>query len=72
MEVSVSSYPLCLGNISKDLAANNMKKAELNGYVFDFSVDYVINNTNIIDTHKYLKKKRDIKCLLLLRQYLSN
>ena len=71
MEVSVISYPLWLGNISKDLAANNMIKAELNGYVFNFSVDCVINNTNI-DTHKYLKKKHDIKCLLLLRQYLSN
>ena len=62
MEVSVNSYPSCLGNISKDFAANNMKKkAELNGYVFHFSVDYVINNSSIIDTHKYLMKKHDIK-----------
>ena len=28
MEVSVNSYPSCLGNISKDFAANNMKKKQ--------------------------------------------
>ena len=33
-------YPLCLGNISKDFSADNMKKTGLNGYVFDFSVDF--------------------------------
>ena len=32
--------PLCLGNISKDWAVDNMKKSGLNGYVYDFSVDY--------------------------------
>ena len=31
---------LCLGNISKDVSADNMEKVELNGYVYDFSVDY--------------------------------
>ena len=31
---------LCLGNNSKDVSADNMEKAELNGYVYDFSVDY--------------------------------
>ena len=31
---------LCLGKVSKDLAADNMKKTWLNGYVYDFSVDY--------------------------------
>ena len=31
---------LCLGNVSKDWAADNMKKTGLNGYVYDFSVDY--------------------------------
>ena len=31
---------LCLGNISKDLSADNMKKTGINGYVYDFSVDY--------------------------------
>ena len=31
---------LCLGNVSKDWAADNMKKTGLNGYVYGFSVDY--------------------------------
>ena len=30
----------CLGNISKDFSVDNMKKTGLNGYVYDFSVDY--------------------------------
>ena len=34
----------------------------MNGYVYDFSVGYNINDTsNIIDIHNYLMKKRDIK-----------
>ena len=32
--------PLCLGNISKDFPVDNMKKTRLNGYVYDFSIDY--------------------------------
>ena len=32
--------PLCLGNISKDFSVDNMKKTGLNGYVYDFSVNY--------------------------------
>ena len=31
---------LCLGNVSKDFSANNIKKTGLNGYIYDFSVDY--------------------------------
>ena len=31
---------LCLGNISKDWSTDNMKKTGLNGYVYEFSVDY--------------------------------
>ena len=31
---------LCLGNISKDFSASNMKKTGFNGYIYDFSVDY--------------------------------
>ena len=52
---------LCLGNISKDFSADNMKKAKLNGYVYDFSVyydDVVVDD--ILDIHKYLMKKNDI------------
>ena len=32
--------PLCLGNISKEWSVDNIKDAGLNGYVYDFSVDY--------------------------------
>ena len=49
---------LCLGNISKDWSVDNMKKTGLNGYVYDFSVDY--NDTaadDILDIHKYFMKK---------------
>ena len=36
----IVASPLCLGNISKDWSVDNMKKTGLNGYVYDFSVDY--------------------------------
>ena len=53
--------PLCLGNISKDFSVDNMKKTELNGYVYDFSVDYdAIAVDDILDIHKYLMKKNGI------------
>ena len=32
--------PLCLGNISKDLSVDKIKRPWFNGYVYDFSVDY--------------------------------
>ena len=58
----IKRYPLCLENISKDCSADNIKKSALNGYVYDFSVDYdIIDTSNIIDIHKYLMKKHDIK-----------
>ena len=44
------------------LADNIFKKTGLNGWVYDFFVDYRASDTsNIIDIHKYLMKKRDIK-----------
>ena len=36
----IHAHSLCLGNISKDLWADNMNKTGLNGYVYDFIVDY--------------------------------
>ena len=52
------TYPLCLGNISKDFSVDNMKKTELNEYVYDFSVDYdAIAVDDILDIYKYLMKK---------------
>ena len=39
-----------------------MKKAGLNEYVYEFSVDYnIIDTSNIVEIHKYLMKKHDIK-----------
>ena len=57
----IVATPLCLGNISKDFSVDNMKKTGLNGYVYDFSVDYdVIAVDDILDIHKYLMKKNGI------------
>ena len=57
----IVATPLCLGNISKDCSVNNMKKTGLNGYVYDFSVDYdAIAGDYILDIHNYLMKKNDI------------
>ena len=54
-------YPLCLGNVSKDFSVDNMKKTELNGYIYDFSVDYdAIPVDYISDIHKYLMEKNNI------------
>ena len=50
--------PLCLGNISKDWSADNMKKTGFTRYVYDFSVDYdAITVDDVKDIHKYLMKK---------------
>ena len=58
--------PLCLGNISKDWSTDNMKKTGLNGYVYEFNVDY--DNYGNVDltkaipfVHKYLMAKYNIK-----------
>ena len=64
---------LCLGNVSKDFSVDNMEKTGLNGYVYDFSVDYdVIAVDDILDIHKYLMKKNGIiyKCFDLLKNCL--
>ena len=53
--------PLCLGNISKEWSVDNMKDTGLNGYVYDFSVDYDATAVDDIkDIHKYLMTKNDI------------
>ena len=44
-----------------------MKKTGLNGYVYQFSVDNnIIDTSIIINIHKYLMKKHDIKQRLAL------
>ena len=58
---NIIATPLCLGNISKDWSVDNMKDTGLNGYVYDFSVDYNAIAINYIkDIHKYLMKKNNI------------
>ena len=57
----IVTTPLCVGNISKDFFVNNMKKTRLNGYVYDYSVDYdAIAVDDILDIHKYLMEKNGI------------
>lgn len=47
-----------LGNSSKGFTVENMKKAELNGKVDNFSVNYeTIDISDTVDTHKYSIKK---------------
>ena len=61
----ITAYLLCLGNISKYWSVYNMKKTGLNGYIYDFSVDYdAIAVSDILNIHKYLIKKNEIvqKC----------
>ena len=63
----IVASPLCLGNISKDWSTDNMKKTGLNGYVYEFNVDY--NDFGVVDPgkaipyihHNYLMGKYNIK-----------
>ena len=51
----IVASPLCLGNISKDWSNDNLKKAGLTGYVYDFSADYNAPDIDDIkDIYKYL------------------
>ena len=55
-------YPLCLGNVSKDFCPLKTTNTGLYGYVYDFSVNYgAIANDKILDIHKYLMEKSNIK-----------
>ena len=52
----ILSNPICLGKISEDPIPTG-----LNGFVYDFSVDYkTISTDKIQKIHKYLMKKHDI------------
>ena len=57
----IVASPLRLGNISKDFSVDNMKKARLNGYFYDFSVDYdAIAVDDNLGIHKFLMEKNGI------------
>ena len=52
----------CLGSISNGFSATKSKEVSLNGNVYDFSVDYnSIDKFNILNIHKYLMTKDNIK-----------
>ena len=60
-DTKITSYLLCLGNISKYWLVDNMKKTGIKGYTYDLSVDYnAIANSDILETHNYLMKKNKI------------
>ena len=57
----IVASPLCLGTISKDWWADNMKKTGFNGFIYDFNVDYDASDIDDIkDNHKYSMKKNNI------------
>ena len=61
----IVARPMCLENISKDWSADNIKKTGLNGYVYEFCVDYRnFNPPNIDETieiiHGYFMAKYGI------------
>ena len=59
--MEIITTPVCLGNISKEFSVDNMKKTGLNGYVYDFTVDYdAIAVDDILDIHKYFMKNNGI------------
>ena len=69
----ILAAPLCLGNISRNFSVDKMKKTGLNGYVYDFSVDYdFIANNKILDIHKCLMKKNNIKSYINLLKIFSS
>ena len=52
---------LCLGNISKDWSVGNLRNTRLNGFLYNFSVDYdAIAVDDILDIHNYFMKRNDI------------
>ena len=62
----IVASPLCFGNISAGWSTDNMKKTGLNGYVYEFNVDY--NDFGVVDPgkaipyiHNYLMGKYDIR-----------
>ena len=57
----IVATPLCLGNISKGWSMDYMRKTGLNGYVYDFSVNYdAIAVDDILDILNYLMKYNGI------------
>ena len=61
-DFEIVPYPLCPGSISKDFSLVNATNTGLYGYIYEFSVNYgAIANDKILDIHKYLMEKNNIK-----------
>ena len=61
-DIAIIAAPVCFGNISRDFSVDNMKKTRLDGYVYNFSVDYDFTaNDKILDIHKYLMEENKLK-----------
>ena len=59
-DFEIIANPLCPRNISK-FSVDNIKSTGLNGYVYDFSVDYdALAVDDMLDIHKYLMKNNNI------------
>ena len=73
-KTKINAVLLCLGNASKDFLTDDMKKTGFYGYASDFPGEYnSIDVDDVLDIHKYLMKKHDIKqCLGLLKKRLLN
>ena len=57
----IVATPLCLGNISRDWSVDNVRNTGLNGFVYDFNVDYdAITVDDILYSHNYLMENNDI------------
>ena len=51
-----------LGSISNGFSTTESREVFLNGNMYDFSVNYnFIDKSNILNTHKYLMARNDIK-----------
>ena len=60
-DMELIAYPVCFENISKDFSVDNMKQTRVNGYVYDFSVDYGrVEADDIVDIHTYLMNRNKI------------
>ena len=61
-EFEINAPPLCLGNFSKDVSADSMKKIGIYRHVYDFSVNYDSTDVaGILYIHKYLMVKKNMK-----------
>ena len=54
----ITPYPLCLEGLSKDFSSSNRARTGLNGYAYDFSVDY---NAIAVDDIVDIQEQHNIK-----------